>query len=171
MTNAMRTMWCGLGVWLLGAVTPAQAVDVVTTRNVGAELAMEIAIKTMQACRKDGYQVSVVVVDRGANVVAVLRDAYATRFTTEIARRKANAALMGGVSTSAFAENRAGIRRDLNEIHDIIVLAGGVPIQSSGSLIGAVGVSGAPGGDKDEACAVAALEAVADRLDFFEDDE
>ncbi len=152
------------------AVVPVGAVDVVTTRNVGAELAMEIALETLEACRKDGYQVSVFVVDRGTNVVAVLRDAYATRFSTEIARRKANAAVMAGVSTTEFAENRAAIRRDLNEIHDIIVMPGALPIQAAGALIGAVGVSGAPGGDKDEACARAALESVAERLEFLDDE-
>jgi uncharacterized protein GlcG (DUF336 family) len=165
--QGLRTL---LAAGALAVTTHAGAVDVVTTRNVGAELAMEIALKTLEACREDGYQVAVAVVDRGANVVAVLRDAYATRFSTEIARRKANAVVMAGVSTAEFARNRADIRRDLNEIHDIIVLAGALPIQAGGSLIGAVGVSGAPGGDKDEACARAALEAVGERLEFLDDE-
>lgn len=166
--NKRIPLWLAAVAFL--ATVEAGAVDVVTTRNVGAELAMDIALKTVEACRKDGYQVSVVVVDRGANVVAVLRDAYATRFSTEIARRKANAVIMAGVSTAEFAKNRADIRRDLNEIHDIIVLAGALPIQAGGSLIGAVGVSGAPGGDKDEACARAALDALGERLEFLDDE-
>ncbi len=168
----MKQSWSEMlvGVVALCAAAGASAVDVVSTRNVGAELAMDIALKAVEACRKDGYQVSVVVVDRGANVVAVLRDAYATRFSTEIARRKANAVILAGVSSAEFAKNRADIRRDLNEIHDIIVMAGGLPIQAGGSLIGAVGVSGAPGGDKDEACARAALDAVAERLEFLDDE-
>jgi uncharacterized protein GlcG (DUF336 family) len=43
---------------------------------------------------------------------------------------------------------------------------GALPIRAAGSLIGAVGVSGAPGGDKDAACATAALKKVEERLEF-----
>jgi uncharacterized protein GlcG (DUF336 family) len=47
-----------------------------------------------------------------------------------------------------------------------VILGGGIIIEAGGSLIGAVGVSGGPGGDADDACAKAGIEAVRDKLDF-----
>lgn len=73
---------------------------------------------------------------------------------------------MSGVSTKDFIKNRSEIRAELNEVPGILLLQGGVPIRAVGSLIGAVGVSGAPGGEKDEACALEGIKAVQERLDF-----
>lgn len=152
------------GIPVLSAAAPA----VVPTRLMTLELAREIAERTIEACRKEGYQVAVVVVDRAANPQVVLRDIYAPRFTVEIAQRKANAVILGNVSSAEFRKNRADIRQELNEISEILLLAGALPIRAAGSLIGAVGVSGAPGGERDEACAAAGIAAVQDRLDFAE---
>ncbi|RMD71551.1 MAG: heme-binding protein, partial [Gammaproteobacteria bacterium] len=130
-----------------------QAADLLPARQIGLELARDIAQATVEACRKQGYQVSAVVVDRSGDPVVVMRDTLASRYTLEIAKRKAGAAVLGGVATSELARNRADIKADLNHIPGILILAGGVPIRAAGMLVGAVGVSGAPGGDKDEACA------------------
>ncbi len=151
---------------LMPAAAPAQ--DVLTTRQMSLELANDIALAAVKACRDAGYQVSVVVVDRSAVPQVVLRDALATRFTTEIALKKANATVLSGVSTQAFLRNRADISTAMNHLDDVLVLRGALPIEAAGSLLGAVGVSGALGGDKDEACARRGLEAVAERLAFVE---
>ena len=98
----------------------------------------------------------------------VMRDVFASRFTIEIAQRKANAVILSGISTSEFRKNRADIRAEMNEVDGIMVLDGAVPIRAAGSLLGAVGVSGAPGGDKDEACARAGLESVKEQLEFID---
>jgi uncharacterized protein GlcG (DUF336 family) len=155
---------------LLGIVLsfPIQAADVLNVKLMTLDLARDIANHTLENCRKQGYQVAVVVVDRAAVPQVVLRDVYVARFAIEIAERKANAVILSGVSSGEFRKNRADIHAELNEISGVILMAGGLPIRAGGSLIGAVGVSGAPGSEKDEACVAAALKAVQERLDFAE---
>lgn len=149
-------------------IAPAQADDVIDTRLMSLELAADIARGAVEACRAMGYQVSAVVVDRSGIEQVVMRDVHASRFTTGIARRKANAVILSAVSTAEFLRNRPEIIASMNQLDEVLVLQGGLPIQAAGSLIGAVGVSGALGGDKDEACAAKALEGVADRLAFVD---
>jgi uncharacterized protein GlcG (DUF336 family) len=132
------------------------------------ELASNIARAAVDACAEAGYQVSAVVVDRGGAPQVVMRDVFASRFTVEIAERKANAVILSGVSSADFRRNRGDILAEMNEVDGILVLDGAVPIRAGGALLGAIGVSGAPGGDKDEACARAALDEVQEQLDFVE---
>ena len=144
------------------------ASDVVTTRYIGMDLARDLANQAVLACRKDGYHVSAVVVDRFGNLRAALRDDIASRFTLQIAEEKANAVVMAGIPSGQFRDNRGDIRPELNHIDGIIMMQGGLPIDAGGSRIGAIGVSGAPGGEKDEVCAARALEAMMERLEFAE---
>ncbi len=153
-------------VALLLGTTAVQAADVLVQRSIGMELGRDVANQAVLACRKAGYQVSAVVVDKNASVRAMLRDDAAARFTLELAQRKANMVIMGGTDSGSVAKNRGDIRTELNHIDGLIMLKGGLPIIVGGYLIGAVGVSGAPGGDKDEACAQAALDALEDRIAF-----
>lgn len=152
---------------LLPGLAFAAPVDFLPAKQMGMELARDIATLSVEACRKDGYNVSAVVLDRAGNVQAALRDTLATRHTLEIAERKAGMAVMSGSDTGSFRAARGDIRPELNHIDGLIVMVGGLPIRSAGSLVGAVGVSGAPGGEKDAACAEAALKAVEDRLEGF----
>jgi uncharacterized protein GlcG (DUF336 family) len=144
----------------------AKAEDMLNVKLMTLDLARDIANFTLQDCRKKGYNTAVVVVDRAGDLQVVLRDVYVSRHVIEIAQRKASAVVLSGISTLDFIKNRGEIRAELNEIPGILLLQGGIPIRSGGSLIGAVGVSGAPGGDKDEACALAGIKAVQERLDF-----
>ena len=155
---------------MLGAVLspPLQAADVLNVKLMTLDLARDIANHTLDACRKQGYQVSVVVVDRDGAPQVVLRDVYVARYATEIAQRKAGAVILSGISSEQFRKNRDDIHAELNEIQGVLLIQGGLPIRAGGSLIGAVGVSGAPGGDKDETCAAAGIKAVQERLDFAE---
>jgi len=146
--------------------TSTMAEDVLNTKLMSLDLARDIANATLQDCRKKGFNTAIVVVDRSGDVQVVLRDIYVSRHAIEIAQRKASAVVMSGVSTQDFIKNRGEIRAELNEVPGILLLQGGVPIRAVGSLIGAVGVSGAPGGEKDEACALEGIKAVQERLDF-----
>lgn len=146
------------------------AADAVSDINIGMELARDIADEAITACRADGYHISAVVVDRSGSVRAALRDDLAARFTLEIAERKANMAVMAWMDTGAFKQMREDIRPELNHINGLIVMEGGLKIVSGGNNIGAVGVSGAPGGDKDAACAQAALNKLKDRIAFAFDE-
>ena len=139
---------------------PSSASDVITHRNIGMELARDLASEAVSACRKDGYHVSAVVVDRYGILRAALRDDIASRFTLQIAEEKANAVIMSGIPSGVFRDSRGDIRPELNHINGIIMMQGGLPIDAGGSRIGAIGVSGAPGGEKDEVCAAKALEAL-----------
>jgi uncharacterized protein GlcG (DUF336 family) len=151
---------------LVAAALPTHAADLLPVKQISLELARDIAMASVEACRQGGYNVSAVVLDRAGNLQVALRDTLAARPTLEIAERKAGMALMSGSDSGEFRDARADIRPELNHISGLIVMDGALPIRAAGSLIGAVGVSGAPGGDKDKACAAAALKKVADRLEF-----
>ena len=144
----------------------ANAADVVSDNSIGMELARDIANETILACRKDGYHISAVVVDRHGLVRAALRDDLASRFTLEIAERKANMTVMAWTDSGQFKKAREDIRQELNHINGLIVMEGGIKIVSGGFNVGAVGVSGAPGGDKDAACAKKAIQKLNERIEF-----
>jgi uncharacterized protein GlcG (DUF336 family) len=162
----MKTL---LTLTLLATSLPALAAaqpDILPVKQIGLELARDIAMASVEACRKDGYNVSAVVIDRAGNLQVAMRDSLAARHTLEIAERKAGMAVMSGSDSGEFRAARGDIRPELNHINGLIVMDGALPIRAAGSLIGAVGVSGAPGGDKDRACAAAALQKVQERLEF-----
>jgi uncharacterized protein GlcG (DUF336 family) len=167
MTNAKRKC-CVITVWLLCQLLalPAVAGDVLNVKLMTLDLARDIAQGAIDACRKDGYQVSVVVVDRSGRTQVLMRDVFANQYLTQLALGKANAVILSNTSSGELQKNRADIADELNLLDDLLVLDGGLPIQVAGSLIGAVGVSGAPGGDKDAACAQHGIDAVQERLDF-----
>jgi len=152
----------------LGLANLAQAVDVVETKTIGMELSRDLASAAIDECRKDGYAVSAVVVDRHGLQRAALRDDYATQYTLQIAEEKANIVVLSGMPSGAFRQARPDIQQELNHVKGLLVMEGGVPIVSEGTRIGALGVSGAPGGEKDEACANRALERFKERLAFPE---
>jgi uncharacterized protein GlcG (DUF336 family) len=147
---------------------PLRADDVMTVRSIGMELARDLASEGIMQCRKMGYSVSAVVVDRNGNLRAALRDDRASRFTLQIAEEKANAVILSGTNSGEFRDNREDIRQELNHMDGIIIMRGGVQIMAAGSRIGALGISGAPGGEKDESCALKALEQFDERLQFAE---
>ena len=156
-----------LGVIILAAMgRVVYAADVVSDKSIGMDLARDIANETILACREDGYHVSAVVVDRHGLLRAALRDDLAARFTLEIAERKANMTVMAWTDSGQFKDARADIRQELNHIDGLIVMDGGIKIVSGGYNLGAVGVSGAPGGDKDAACARKALKKLNERIEF-----
>jgi uncharacterized protein GlcG (DUF336 family) len=148
------------------ATSVAGATDVVTTKLMTLELAHDIARGAIDACRKGGYQVSVVVTDRSGEPLVVMRDVYSNKFFTQLAHGKANAVVLSSTSSGELRNNRSDIVNELNHLEGVLVLAGGLPIETAGSIIGAVGVSGAPAADKDEACAQHGIDAVQERLDF-----
>lgn len=146
----------------------APAADVIPSKRMSMELARDLAQKALQICREHGYQVSAVVVDRDGTTQVVLRDALASRFTIELATRKANAVTLSGATGSEFRRARQDIRDEINSVPELLMLEGAVPVRAGGVLLGALGVSGAPGGDRDEACAAQAVDALQDRLEFAE---
>lgn len=155
-----------LALGILGTTPAVFAEDVVDERNIGMELARDLASEAIMACREQGYSVSAVVVDRHGNQRVALRDDFASKFTLQIAEDKANSTIMSGLKSGDFRAQRGDIRPELNHVDGVLIMVGAVPIISGGVRVGAIGISGAPGGEKDEACALKALEKLEDRLAF-----
>jgi len=128
------------------------------------DVAKAIAEDAMAKCRADGYKVTVLVVD-GLNATKVMvRDDGATASTTEVAKMKATATMLYNRPSGPATPPPAGTAAPPATIPGTINAQGGVPIKVGNATIGAVAVSGAPGGDKDAACANAALAKNAERL-------
>lgn len=148
---------------------PARSEDaLVTYKSISPELAVDIAQAAIKRCRADGLQVAVVVMDRFGQTLVLLRDRFAGLPSPATASAKAYTALSFKMSTADFAAAIAAkqLSPELGRLPGIAPMAGALPIEAGGTMVGAVGVSGAPGGDKDEACAKAGLDAVQDKLDF-----
>lgn len=155
-----------LAVGLSMCAATASADDVIRVRIMGSDLAADIARAAVHACREKGYQASAVVLDRSGDMMAVQRDTLASRYTLEIASRKAGAVVLSGVNSGEMRKSRGDIRPELNHMQGLIIMEGGLQIRAAGSLIGSVGVSGAPGGDIDAECAQAGIDAIQEKLDF-----
>jgi uncharacterized protein GlcG (DUF336 family) len=146
------------------AVATAAFAQLPTQKVLTLDLAQTIAQEALAKCRADGYKVSVTVVD-GANMLkAFLRDDGSNNVTVEVGRMKTNFVMAYGRPSGPPANLAKGAPVPAPPIPNVIYAQGGVPIKVGDQLIGAVSVSGAPGGDKDAACANAALAKVADKL-------
>jgi uncharacterized protein GlcG (DUF336 family) len=154
-------MLCALACLLISA--PAAAEDaLIDVKVMTPETALALAKASMADCRKRGFQVTVAVVDRMGVTQVILRDRYAGAHTPDTAQRKAWTAVSFREDTMALAEltasgsPQAGVRH----VTDAMMAGGGVPIEAAGSIVGGIGISGAPGGAEDDACARAGIEAV-----------
>jgi uncharacterized protein GlcG (DUF336 family) len=151
------------------AALPARADEaIVTYKSLAPDVAFDLARAALQACRKDGYQVAVAVLDRFGAPLVLLRDRYAGLPALDIATDKAWTAIGFHANTSDLAKSMETGRLPIGQagIPRIVMVAGGVTIESAGALLGAVGVAGAPGGDKDEACAQAGVDAIRSKVEF-----
>jgi len=140
------------------------------TQNLTPEAALVVAQAAIKNCRESGYQVSVAVLDKGGIVQVLLRDRLAGNKTPDIAVLKAQTALSFKASTSSLA-NSVLENKSLEAVKDVpgvLFLAGGVTISTAGSIIGAVGVSGAPDAKFDERCAILGLKPIEGLLEFAE---
>jgi uncharacterized protein GlcG (DUF336 family) len=152
-------------VTALAATLPLAALAQLPTQKVlTIDVAQTIAQESMAKCRADGYKVTVTVVD-GSNVLkAFLRDDGAGNGTVEMGRMKANSVMAFGRPSGPPPNLPPGTPAPPPVLPGTVNAMGGVPIKVGDQLIGAVSVSGAPGGEKDAACANAALAKVADKL-------
>jgi uncharacterized protein GlcG (DUF336 family) len=149
---------------------PAVASDdaIVVYKSLSPEVALEAAQAALKQCRDNGFQVAVSVVDRFGQPQVLLRDRFAGLPAADTATSKAYTALSFRAATSDLAKSIRSGQMDsgLARLPHIAMLAGGLMIEAGGTLLGGIGVSGAPGGDKDEACANAGLDAIRDKIDF-----
>ena len=145
-------------------VSPANA-ELLTEKNLSTSLALTIAQAAYDSCVQHGYHVSVHVVGREGQVLVAIRGDGSSPHTLENSLRKAYTARTFRTSSGEFAQ-RVKDNPTLGVVHlpGVIAVQGALPIKVGEDVIGAVGVSGAPGGDKDEACSKAGIDKVAAQL-------
>jgi uncharacterized protein GlcG (DUF336 family) len=136
----------------------AEALPTETHKMLPAALAVEAAQTAIATCKGQGYNVAAIVTDRvGTPTVVIVGDG-SGKLSQEIARRKAYTSASLRVSTADFNKRVAGGGFNPSAFDpQLVTAAGGLPIKVGNDTIAAIGVSGAPGGDKDEACAQAGL--------------
>jgi uncharacterized protein GlcG (DUF336 family) len=149
-----------------GAFAQGKSGDLIEIRQLSLELANEIAWNALKACRRQDAQITVAVVDRGGRTQVLLRDVLAGPHTIQVSQGKAVTALSFRIPTSQLAAETGpgSAASGLRSVEGITAVSGGLVIQSRGSIVGAIGVSGAPGPASDEACAKAGIDSVIDRL-------
>jgi uncharacterized protein GlcG (DUF336 family) len=166
------TAVCKLIPALLASLLCAKAATaedaIISYKSLSPELALDLARTAMADCRKRGFQVAVAVVDRFGVTQVMLRDRFAGPHTPTTAAGKAWTAVTFRTNTTELnAISQPGMMQaGIRSLPNVVVIGGGVIVEAGGSLVGAIGVSGAPGGDADEACAKAGISAVRDKLDF-----
>ena len=139
-----------------------------STRSLTPESALKVAQAALKKCRDDGFQVAVAVVDRSGITQVMLRDRFAGPHTPAMAEDKAWSAVTFRTNTADIDRatqpgmQQSGIRHRPR----VVVVAGGMIIEGAGSLLGGIGVSGAPAGDRDDVCAKAGIAAIQDSIDF-----
>jgi uncharacterized protein GlcG (DUF336 family) len=148
------------------ALAGAARADILTERNMPLDIAVEAAQAAVDACAAKKFNVTAAVVDRAGVVRAVLRADRAGPHTLDSAIRKAFTAASMRTPTMKIAENvgKNPAAAQLVSIEGFLILAGGVPVKAGEETIGAIGVGGAPGGDIDDECARAGIDAVSAKL-------
>ena len=164
MRNILKISAFALSLIAAGAGANAQAVR--TEKNMSLELANQIASASVAACAANGYAVAATVVDRAGTVRAIQRADNAGSHTLGASQAKAYTSASAKNTTLAMmdASQKNPAAANLVYIPGYLLLGGGVPIKVGNEVIGAVGVGGAPGGNLDEQCAMAALDKVKELL-------
>lgn len=152
-------------IFLLSNSVQAEEPLTISSKRMKMETALRIAQAAIAQCRKEGVQIAVTVVDRAGHAQVVLRDVLAMDITLPISKQKAHTAMAFNTPLSQM-EDRFTKPFQVGKLDGLIVAAGGIPINIGGSILGGIGVSGAPSGEVDEKCAKAGLEAVREDLEM-----
>lgn len=161
----MKTRVVLVGVLLTLAATPAFA-QAISTHRIPAALALEAVGAAVEACKAQGWAESAVVVDASGARQAMLRGDNAGVHTVDSAFGKAYTSASFKAPSGAIGERLLGTpsAAQLQHLPNVLLVGGGLPIKIGDEVVGAIGAGGAPGVDKDEACAKAGIDKIADRL-------
>jgi uncharacterized protein GlcG (DUF336 family) len=158
----------------LAAAVVCMAVPAAAQKMLNSFMTLSIAAAQQAAqaalarCQKDGFTVAVAVVDRGGQPLVLLRDPLAGAHTPQTAINKAATAVSFRTDTTELAATTqpgkaaSGIR----QLPNVIAVGGGMVVRAKGSIVGGIGVSGAPGGDRDDVCAKAGIAAINDAIEL-----
>ena len=166
-TNA-RCALAAAGLVFASAAWAQPAAGTYTLRVLTPEAALKATNAALAECRRQGYQVAVAVVDRSGLAQAMVRDRFAGAHTPETATNKAWTAVSFRTPTTELAratqagQPSSGIR----QLPRFVGVGGGLPIEAGGSIVGGIGVSGAPNGDADDVCAKAGIAAIKDDIEM-----
>ena len=167
MSGSVRCMAPAAVAWAIaGSALASDATFAL--RSITPEAALKAASAALAACSRSGYQVAVAVTDRAGVPLVMLRDRHAGAHTPETAINKAWSAVSFRTDTLSLArmtqpgEPASGIRN----LPQVVAVGGGRGIESAGSQVGGIGVSGAPGGEADDACARAGIAAIHEDLEM-----
>lgn len=146
----------------------AQAQGTFTMKILTPDTALKAAQAALTKCRDSGYQATVAVVDRMGVTQVLIRDRFAGPHTLDMAQAKAYSAVSFRTSTTDLAEaSQAGRPQSgIRHLPGVAAVGGGLTIEAAGSLLGAIGVSGAPGGSEDDVCGAAGIAAIRDDIEF-----
>ncbi len=173
-----------LNMNVLQAAAPAAPAPAAPTFTPPDELPLAVAVQwaeaTLAACKANGYTVTVTYMNANYDMKLVMRADGANPMTADIGRRKAYTVIKSGVSSGEFGARFApppgtppaaptpgkpiGMPPGADADPNTIIWGGGLPVKIGGRLVGAISVSGAPGADKDIACAEVGLAKIADAL-------
>ena len=150
---------------LIAAATSAQA-EALNTHRIPAALALEAVGAAVESCKAQGWAETAVVVDASGAHQAVLRGDNAGIHTLDSAFGKAYTSSSFKAPSGAVGERILGnaSAAQLQHLPNVLLVGGGLPIKIGDEVVGAIGAAGAPGVDKDEACAKAGIDKIADRL-------
>jgi len=153
---------------LLAGPALAQPQATYTVKLLTPETALVAAQAALASCRKAGHQVAVAVVDRSGVLQVLLRDRFAGPHTVDAATSKAWTAASFRIPSAALgAETQAGKSMSgIRAVPHVLAIGGGQVIEAGGSTFAGIGVSGAPGGEADDACALAGIKAIAESIEF-----
>jgi len=165
MKSNIRCMMLGLaGCLTLATVAPAGA-QLIPHKDISVAMALSIAETAIATCKANGYAVSVSILGRNAEPIVQIRGDNTGPHTLENSFRKAyTARTFRAPSGDMVGRVKADPTLGLIHLSNVIANQGALPIKVGDDVIGAAGASGAPGGEKDEACVKAGIDKVADQL-------
>jgi uncharacterized protein GlcG (DUF336 family) len=166
MNRAMRVSVLTLA-FAASATCAAQKLAV-SYPTLTTQAAAQAAQAALARCDKDGYTVAVAVVDRGGQPLALLRNNLAGAHTSQTAIGKAATAVSFRTDTTELAASSQPGRpaSGIRNLPNVVAVGGGMIIRAKGALVGGIGISGAPSGDADDACAKAGIAAISDALEL-----
>jgi uncharacterized protein GlcG (DUF336 family) len=163
--TALRVAGISLATAFACGVAGSANAQLVAHRDISTAMALTMAETAIATCKTNGYAVSANVVGRNGEVIVAMRGDNTGPHTLENSMKKAYTARAQRRSSGDFGDSlKDNFTAGALHLTNIVTARGALPIKVGEDTIGAIGVSGAPGGDKDEACAKAGIDKVADQL-------
>jgi uncharacterized protein GlcG (DUF336 family) len=164
MTSRHLTIALLAGATAMTLAAPASA-QLLARKDLTAEIAVTIAQTAIATCKTNGYAVSATIVGRNGEIAVQVRGDNTGPHTMENSFKKAFTARTFRIPSGEMEDRlKKNPQMGAQYLTGFTTARGALPIKVGEDVIGAAGVSGAPGGEKDEACVQAALDKVKDQL-------